>query len=226
MAEIVVLNSGQKIQGDIILQNEEVLIIKKKDGTRYQYPRSEVKAILEESSVTTATSQATPTEHTGNKSVALRLQVNGGATYLPQKGWGGQIGADLLIGTKEIAGTPILVGGSFGYRAKLFNQSHYSFIPLQAVVSMPLTKSKHAPLLGLSMGYGFSTNKTTKGGICLSATAGWSYRINNNTSFILSAFAEWQQAQTEISEIINDQHYTNNIGCNFITIGSMIAIQF
>jgi hypothetical protein len=45
MAEVVVLNTGIRIQGEIIMQNEEVVIIKKKDGTRFQYPRSELASI-------------------------------------------------------------------------------------------------------------------------------------------------------------------------------------
>ena len=43
---MIVLNSGAHIAGEILLQNEEVVIIKKKDGARYQYPRTEVASIL------------------------------------------------------------------------------------------------------------------------------------------------------------------------------------
>ena len=45
---MIVLNSGTRIEGEILLQNNDVVIIKKKDGTRYQYPRNEVTSILEE----------------------------------------------------------------------------------------------------------------------------------------------------------------------------------
>ena len=224
MAEVVVLNSGQRIQGEITLLNEEVVIIKKKDGTRYQYPRSEVQSIQEDQIITSIST--TPESTTTNKKVAVRVQAYGGAVYLPNKGWGGQIGADLILGSKKIGNTPILVGGSVGFRTKLLPKENYTFIPLQAVVSMPLIQKQHAPYISMSLGYGCSTNKSTKGGICLSASAGWTYQVNSNLALLLSACAEWQNTQTEITEIINNKEYKNIVGCNFITIGATIGIQF
>ena len=224
MAEVVVLNSGQRIQGEITLLNEDVVIIKKKDGRRYQYPRSEVQSIQEDQTVNTTTT--TPESTTVNRKVAVRIQAYGGAVYLPNKGWGGQIGADLILGSKKIGNTPILVGGSVGFRTKILPKDNYTFIPIQAVVSMPLIQQQHTPYISMSIGYGCSTDKATKGGICLSASAGWTYQVNSSLALLLNACAEWQNTQTEITEIINKQEYTNNVGCNFITIGATIGIQF
>ena len=224
MAEVVVLNSGQRIQGEITLLNEDVVIIKKKDGTRYQYPRSEVQSIQEDQTVNTTTT--TPESTTVNRKVAVRIQAYGGAVYLPNNGWGGQIGADLILGSKKIGNTPILVGGSVGFRTKMLPEENYTFIPIQAVVSMPLIPKQHAPHICMSLGYGCSTNKATKGGICLSASAGWTYQVNSNIALLLSACAEWQNSQTEITERIDEQEYMNNVGCKFITLGATIGIQF
>ena len=223
MAEVVVLNSGQRIQGEITLLNEDVVIIKKKDGTRYQYPRSEVQSIEENPTITTTTTLESTTT---NRKVAVRVQAHGGAVYLPNKGWGGQIGADLILGSKKIGNTPMLVGGSVGFRTKMLPEENYTFIPIQAVVSMPLIPKQHAPHICMSLGYGCSTNKATKGGICLSASAGWTYQVNSNIALLLSACAEWQNSQTEITESIDKQEYKNNVGCNFITLGATIGIQF
>ena len=223
MAEVVVLNSGQRIQGEITLLNEDVVIIKKKDGTRYQYPRSEVQSIEEDPTITTTTTLESTTT---NRKVAVRVQAHGGVVYLPNKGGGGQIGADLILGSKKIGNTPMLVGGSVGFRTKMLPEENYTFIPIQAVVSMPLIPKQHAPHICMSLGYGCSTNKATKGGICLSASAGWTYQVNSNIALLLSACAEWQNSQTEITESIDEQEYKNNVGCNFITLGATIGIQF
>ena len=223
MAEVVVLNSGQRIQGEITLLNEDVVIIKKKDGTRYQYPRSEVQSIEEDPTITTTTTLESTTT---NRKVAVRVQAHGGVVYLPNKGWGGQIGADLILGSKKIGNTPMLVGGSVGFRTKMLPEENYTFIPIQAVVSMPLIPKQHAPHICMSLGYGCSTNKATKGGICLSASAGWTYQVNSNIALLLSACAEWQNSQTEITESIDEQEYKNKVGCNFITLGATIGIQF
>lgn len=224
MAEVVVLNTGIRIQGEIILQNEEVVIIKKKDGTRFQYPRSEVASIQEETTTQTVTEEtSTPITI---RPVAIRVQANGGAVYLPNHGWGGQIGADLHLGSRAIAGKPIFVGGGIGFRTKILPEYTYTFIPLQLAVYTPLTTKKHAPYVGMSIGYGFSTDKINKGGVSLSAYTGWTYHINDNTSVLLSCFAEWQQATIETTEIIDDQPYTNNIGCNFVSIGANVTVEF
>ena len=225
MAETVVLKSGSKIQGEIVLKNEDVVIIKKKDGTRFQYPQNEIQAILEDSFIDSSIDN-NKQELSLHRAVAVRVQTYGGAVYLPNKGWGGQIGADLIVGTKQIGSTPIFVGGSVGFRTKLISEKNYTFIPLQAVVSMPLSTKSHAPYIGMTVGYGCSTSKTTKGGICLSASAGWTYQVNPNLALLLSASAEWQNTQTEIIESIDGEKYKNHMGGNFISIGATIGIQF
>ena len=49
MAEVIVLRSGQRVVGEIVLQNDEVVIVRGENGMRYQYPMNEVSSIgLEE----------------------------------------------------------------------------------------------------------------------------------------------------------------------------------
>ena len=225
-AEVIVLNSGAHIAGEILLQNEEVVIIKKKDGARYQYPRTEVASILEETeeSATTTETQNTDTENA--RKLALTFQVYTGAVYFAHEGWGGQIGADLMMGSKTIAGTPLFIGGSIGYRAKILADKTYSFIPLQVVLAMPLVKKQHSPHISVSMGYGFLTDKTYKGGLCLSASAGWSYQFNTNSSLLLGAYADLQQTKTNVTETINNQEYTSFKASSFVSIGATIGIKF
>ena len=225
-AEVIVLNSGAHIAGEILLQNEEVVIIKKKDGARYQYPRTEVASILEETeeSATTTETQNTDTENV--RKLALTFQVYTGAVYFAHEGWGGQIGTDLMMGSKTIAGTPLFIGGSIGYRAKILADKTYSFIPLQVVLAMPLVKKQHSPHISVSMGYGFLTDKTYKGGLCLSASAGWSYQFNTNSSLLLGAYADLQQTKTNVTETINNQEYTSFKASSFVSIGATIGIKF
>lgn len=225
-AEVIVLNSRAHIAGEILLQNEEVVIIKKKDGARYQYPRTEVASILEETeeSATTTETQNTDTENA--RKLALTFQVYTGAVYFAHEGWGGQIGTDLMMGSKTIAGTPLFIGGSIGYRAKILADKTYSFIPLQVVLAMPLVKKQHSPHISVSMGYGFLTDKTYKGGLCLSTSAGWSYQFNTNSSLLLGAYADLQQTKTNVTETINNQEYTSFKASSFVSIGATIGIKF
>ncbi|MBO5816350.1 MAG: hypothetical protein J6R26_00150 [Paludibacteraceae bacterium] len=224
LAEVVVLKTGRRVEGEIILQNDEVVIIKKKDGTRYQCPREEILAIEESTSETEALTNEEA--NSSSKRVSLRAQMHGGAVYIPFKGWGGQIGVDMMMGSKEIGEFPIFLGGSIGYRAKMIEKTTYSFIPLQVALATPLNREKQARHIAMNIGYGFSTNKSTKGGICLTAAAGWIYHFNSNSSLILSGSIEWQQTQTEVIETIEGQNYSSYAGNNFFSLGANIAIQF
>ena len=225
-AEVIVLNSGAHIAGEILLQNEEVVIIKKKDGARYQYPRTEVASILEETAESATTTETQNTDTENARKLALTFQVYTGAVYFAHEGWGGQIGTDLMMGSKTIAGTPLFIGGSIGYRAKILADKTYSFIPLQVVLAMPLVKKQHSPHISVSMGYGFLTDKTYKGGLCLSASAGWSYQFNTNSSLLLGAYADLQQTKTNVTETINNQEYTSFKASSFVSIGATIGIKF
>lgn len=225
-AEVIVLNSGAHIAGEILLQNEEVVIIKKKDGARYQYPRTEVASILEETEESATTTETHNTDTENARKLALTFQVYTGAVYFAHEGWGGQIGTDLMMGSKTIAGTPLFIGGSIGYRAKILADKTYSFIPLQVVLAMPLVKKQHSPHISVSMGYGFLTDKTYKGGLCLSASAGWSYQFNTNSCLLLGAYADLQQTKTNVTETINNQEYTSFKASSFVSIGATIGIKF
>lgn len=221
-AEVVTLRSGQTVRGEIVLQNDEVVIIRTNNGMRHQYPTSEVVSIRSNEVIVDQPTAVAPAV----RPVNIALQAHGGAVYLPQLGWGGQFGADFMIGSRAIKGTRMFVGGGIGYRAKAIGGTTYSFIPLQAYLSAPLTDQKHAPMVGMNIGYGFSANKHTQGGICVGATFGGSYLINQQASLQYGIYAEWQQAQTDVIEYIDDTPYTNHVGCNFIAMGAKIAILF
>ena len=232
MAEVVILHSGQRVEGEIVLQNSEVVIIRTRSGMRYQYPMNEVSAITltEDKTDTQADNQDHPSHKT--QAVSLRAQAMGGALYVPNIGWGGYAGADLMIGANVMGGKRVFVGGGIGYRAKVVDDKTYSFIPLQATISSILTDQRSSPIIGMNIGYGISTDKKTQGGLCGGVELGWHYVVSNNTSVMLGVNAEWQQAKTNVVETIihpethEQKDYVNHMGVNFITFGAKVAILF
>ena len=231
LAEVVVLRSGQRVRGEIVLQNEEVVILRSTDGMRYQYPMSQVVAVQQEDGKNEVAERQNDVNGK-SKSVLLRAQATGGALYVPAMGWGSYVGADLVIGT-YVMGDWVFVGGCIGYRAKIINESVYSFIPLQACMSAVLSDdTKHAPIVGLNVGYGFSTSRKTLGGICMGVDVGWHYMVTEGTSVMLGVNAEWQQAQTDVNQMIiypetkEEKEFVNRMGLNVITIGLKVAIHF
>ena len=221
-AEIVTLRSGQTVRGEIILQNDEIVIIRTNNGMRHQYPAGEVVSIRSNEVAVSEQTTTTPSI----RPVNIALQVHGGILFVPELGVGGQFGTDLMIGSRAIQGKRMFLGGSVGYRAKVIGSTTYSFIPLLAHIQLPLTEQKHAPTLGMSLGYGFATNKHDQGGICVSANFGGNYLINQQVSLQYGVYTEWQQAQTDVIQYIDNIPYTNHIGCNFLTIGVKFAVLF
>ena len=221
-AEVVTLRSGQTVRGEIVLQNDEVVIIRTNNGMRHQYPTSEVVSIRSNEVIVDQPTAVAP----AIRPVNIALQVHGGVLYVPELGVGGQFGTDLMIGSHAIQGKRMFLGGSVGYRAKVIGSTTYSFIPLLAHIQCPLTEQKHAPLLGMSIGYGFAANKNDQGGICIGANFGGSYLINQQASLQYGIYAEWQQAQTDVVQYIDNIPYTNHMGCNFLAIGVKFAVLF
>jgi hypothetical protein len=78
----------------------------------------------------------------------------------------------------------------------------------------------------MSLGYGFAANKDNQGGICIGANFGGSYLINQQASLQYGIYAEWQQAQTDVVQYIDNIPYTNHMGCNFLAIGVKFAVLF
>ena len=232
MSEVVVLRSGQRVQGEIMLRNSEVVIVRTNNGMRHQYPIDEVSAITMDDDG--ADFQAEKKDNLSRKSsaISLRLQAMGGVLCVPDIGWGGHAGADLVVGANVMDGKRMFVGGEIGYRAKIVGDKTYSFIPLQAVVSSILMDQQHSPIVGMNIGYGISTNKKVQGGVCAGAELGWHYLVDENTSIILGLSAEWQQAKADVVEAIlnpstlEEVYYTNHKGVNFITFGAKVAILF
>ena len=221
-AEVVTLRSGQTVRGEIVLQNDEVVIIRTNNGMRHQYPTSEVVSIRSNEVIVDQPTAVAPAV----RPVNIALQVHGGVLFVPELGVGGQFGTDLMIGSHAIHGKRMFLGGSVGYRAKVIGSTTYSFIPLLAHIQYPLTEQKHAPLLGISVGYGFAANKDDQGGICIGANFGGSYLINQQASMQYGIYAEWQQAQTDVVQYIDNIPYTNHMGCNFLAIGVKFAVLF
>lgn len=221
-AEVVTLRSGQTVRGEIVLQNDEVVIIRTNNGMRHQYPTSEVVSIRSNEVIVDQPTAVAPAV----RPVNIALQVHGGVLFVPELGVGGQFGTDLMIGSHAIHGKRMFLGGSVGYRAKVIGSTTYSFIPLLAHIQYPLTEQKHAPLLGISVGYGFAANKDDQGGICIGANFGGSYLINQQASLQYGIYAEWQQAQTDVVQYIDNIPYTNHMGCNFLAIGVKFAVLF
>ena len=223
--EIIVLRSGKNIKGEIIFNNDEVIILRGKDGLRYQYPKAEVVTIKAEKNTI---APADTVKGTTPKRVATQVAIAGGTAHVPYKGWAGLFNAEATLGTHQIMGKEMLLGGSIGYRG-VFTKEAYSWIPVQLVCQVPIelrASTRHRPLIGITAGYAFATNKQWGSGMCAALMIGWGYSFNAHSSLSMALTAQWQQTYISIVETINQMQYNNTIGCSIVGLAIKASMQF
>ncbi len=244
-AEVIVLRTGAEIRGTIVFQNDEVVVVKDASGARYQYPRTDIQSITENtkaadsaSSVASENSVAIAAEP--GKKVSMLLEVVGGGAAQPKESAGGSVGVGLSVGTHHLLGRRVFLGGGVAYRSLFLGGEHYAFLPLQFETQVPLLDGVHAPLVGASLGYGFALGKEYKGGLSAGVNIGYFYQINPKTALHVSFGVNFQQAkiQTQDSYIheVTDAEtgnttsttysFANYTGRNLLDFGLRVGIFF
>lgn len=218
----ITLFSGQTISGNILFENEEVIVIKDADGVRYQYLKTEIMNVETDAPITESPKQ--PVAET--KKVTAILQLSGGGTLMPDMQWGSRFAGDLRVGACNVTGKHIFLGGGIGYHAYVTQETTYSFIPLQLNMDIPFVQGKHAPYAGLALGYGFAVTQSLKGGLYTGIDIGWRYAISLKTTLLLSMSAAFQQCTLDIIETIDETPYTKTTTQGLCTIGAKLAFSF
>ena len=257
-ADVVVLQSGKEIQGTILVQNEEVVIIKTTSGSRFQYPADEVKTIRKEGSDNQVGAQDSTSPHERNttdakkaspssvKKVSVAIELVGGAASKPKDdNTYGNISANLLIGSHDLLHRGIFLGGSVGYLGALYTTTQtivttttpivkktttaYSFLPITLAARIPLLQHKHAPMIGMQLGYGIALSKDYQGGLNAGINLGYCYRISERQRLYVAADCQFQQAFIPTTEHITDNEgqkheYNHPAGRCFIQYGVRLGI--
>lgn len=201
------------MKGDILFQNEEVVIVRNAEGVRFQYPRAEVQEILTVDPVEeeVVVEEVKP-EISTSKKVSVSLELGGGAACIPNSAVGGGFSVDFLVGSHHIGQRHIFLGGGLGYHGMFIGAEKFNFLPIQVGLRLPLLEQKHAPVFGMTLGYGIALSKDYKGGIYAGLDFGYRCQINEKTALALVASAQFQQAKIAATEIIGESTFTNYTG--------------
>lgn len=201
-AETIILRTGARVKGEIVFQNEEVIIFRDASGARSQYPRAEVLEIVADVPAEEKQTEEKPQTDMPVKKVSILLELAGGAAIQPKDTVGGTFSVDFLVGSHHIGERHIFVGAGVGYHGLFLGAEKYNFLPIMAAVRMPLLDQKHAPVFGLSLGYGIALSKTYLGGLYAGFDFGYRCQLNPNSALALTAFAQFQQARVTTTEYI------------------------
>lgn len=114
LAEVnITLQSGQQMRGEIVFQNDDVVVFKNSDGQRFQYPMTEVESIKEiDDSIIEV---AETTKVTKPHKVGIVVEFSGGAAFVPQRAIGGNFEANIFIGANNLLDSHIFLGTGIGY---------------------------------------------------------------------------------------------------------------
>ncbi len=226
-AETLILRTGARVKGEILFQNEEVVIIRNAEGARFQYPRAEVQEILtvvpvEEEVVVEEQKDEIKTA----KKVSVSLELGGGAACIPNSAVGGGFSVDFLVGSHHIGQRHIFLGAGLGYHGMFIGAEKYNFLPVQVALRLPLLEQKHAPVFGMALGYGIALSKTYKGGIYAGLDFGYRYQINEKTALAVVVSAQFQQAKIAATEIIDGSTFTNYTGRYLVSPELKLIVMF
>ena len=227
-AETIVLRTGARVQGTIVFQNEEVVIIRNAEGQRFQYMRADVEQVLsdEEAVEETAETEVEQEQITTSKKASILLELAGGAAVNPSESVGGAVSVDLLVGSHHIGDRHVFVGAGVGYHGVFLGAEKYNFLPIQVAVRTPFTETKHAPVFGVAVGYGVALSKEYLGGIYAGVDFGYRCQLNPKTAIALVAFAQFQQAVVPTETTIEGVPFTQNIGRSLGSSGIKLALYF
>lgn len=226
-AETIVLRTGARVQGTIVFQNEEVVIVRNAEGARFQYMRSDVAEIKSDEEAVEAPVEEESTEEIKvAKKASILLELAGGGAAVPGESFGGAASVDLLVGSHHIRDRHVFIGGGVGYHGVFFGSGTYNFLPIQAAVRMPFTEAKHAPMFGVSIGYGIALSKDYLGGLYAGADFGYRCQLNPKTAIGLVFYTQFQQAQVNTTVTREGQDFINKTGRSLVSFGAKFALYF
>ena len=225
-AEVLILRTGAQVQGTVVFQNEEVIVFKDASGARFQYPRADVLTVSSEENLVVEKQESSSVISTSAKKVSVLLELAGGATVVPADTVGGHFGANLLVGSHNMLGKRIFLGGGVGYLGEFMGNRQYAFLPIQLAVRVPFLQQKHSPIAGVSLGYGVALSKDYLGGLYAGANLGYCYQISSKSALYVAADVQFQQAKIDVQESIEDNIFTNHTGRSFVHTGIRLGFFF
>lgn len=213
-ADVIRLKTGKSIDGEILLQNEQVVVLRDRTGAKFQYPMAEVAAIdrSKEAVAAPAETKAVRPAETERKAM-FRFELAGGLG-MADKTPGGAMAADLLVGGRRLAGREIFLGGGVGYHGIWADGRAYHFLPIQICIRYTILQDRpHSPYLGVGIGYGAALSRSYVGGIYSGLDFGYRYLTpRRHKTIAVGVFAHIQGCRipTFVSIPDDDEQYAQD----------------
>lgn len=214
----LILKNGDKYTGILVLKNEEIVMLRTKDGTRYQFPVAEIESLvrLEHQSNDRPIDPADKKLYTHYNSIStpnycVMVDGGGGVSHTQGSfGWSNHSQLDLLLGATNLLAKNLFVGLGVGHTTifEADQGSTRTFLPLFVRVQTTLTNRSTAPFIGLDAGYGFSLNSVYEGGVTYKLWGGIAHKMNSKSIFFAGLYVGMQSFTGTLTETVNSVNYT------------------
>ncbi|MDL2290156.1 hypothetical protein LJB95_01985 [Paludibacteraceae bacterium OttesenSCG-928-F17] len=202
----ITLNTGEIIIGNILVENEQVVMIKTREGGRFQFPRSEIKSIDD---VTENDRQITQLDESEsfNENNKFRLMgdlkfglAHAGKAY----GWVPEMQVSLLFGGADLFLPNSFLGIGIGYNP-IFASDYgtgkaINFLPIFMRFQSSFTDKNFKPYVEVDAGYSVALSDEFGGGFIVNASIGVSKKLNERNSFQLGIFGGFQSFSADLTE--------------------------
>ena len=228
---VIELQSGGKIVGKILYQNEEMVVVRTEEGSRYQYMMQDVKLI------SPFTGETVEVEQKQQRKAGVMVEATGAGAVLRGDKNGGFFGVSVSVGAINLLNRHWFLGGGFAVNDFIMKRQTLNeefvikesrksmlFVPIFINTALPLMQGKHAPFVAAALGYGFSTKKAAKGGLYASADLGYRVQLNDYNALFVGFNWSMQQSRFDNVETNGNDFFAVNRTHTLHSLGVKIAV--
>jgi len=227
----ITLNNGEVYKGEIILKNNDMVMLKTDNGTRYQFQLTEIKSIEKEqvSENTKTESQIPEKQEYTSGNISGIIELAGGtssAKNIFENAPNFQI--SLIFGDKNAFGQNLFFGVGIGLNNTFLpeNSPSLSLLPLFVRIQKNLINNRLSPVLGMDAGYSFSVTKEYEGGAMIKIFGGIIYKLNYKSSIFANIYGGINSIAGSLIETneLGTFSYPGNTALN--SVGIKFGLQF
>lgn len=229
------LKTGATYTGTILVENDEIIMIQIKDGSKMQFQFVDVlkkELMPENTELSSETENSAPATSIVIKEDAIKGRVEiadiigNGKNSFENKNF---IQAFLIFG-KTLASQPeFYIGAGGGVFTSTGKTLNISFIPVfinLEYTEKKSTKNRPSAFAGMKAGYSFSIQESINGGIFIQPDLGMKIKLNNRSTLRLSLTLGNQIFSGKLKELNNGNYYSYEGGTTLLTIGLRAGFEF
>lgn len=224
---VVKLNNGDTFVGEVIWQNETIIMLQTKENKRFQFRRSDIERIERKTVQTTHTQLSTEQEEKKRKSTFVISAVGGYATSIQADIAAPKAGVHLTVGRKELFGKQTLLGIGAGYE-NLFdpNKGSIAYMPLFLMTQYRFKKTATTPIASTKIGYLLSLQDNYRGATMCQIMGGIYHSYTDKLALQTGLTINIAQINGQITEKNRLGTYISNGNSILYSFGIEFAIHF